>query len=277
MSATKPASLGFIEAQQLDSRSLRQAIRACQYTGHTAGLAPGMLQANVVILPEDEALDFMRFCQRNPQACPLVGVSDTGRVGIDTLAQNLDLRSDVPGYNVYRHGELVAQHKDISALWREDLVTFALGCSFTFEQALMRAGVDLYHVKHNTTVPMFRTELACREAGKYGGNMVVSMRGIDAEALDTVRNICEKYPHAHGAPVHWGSPEAIGIHDLNNPDWGDAIVLEPGQIPVFWACGVTSQNALDRARPSLCISHTPGHMLVTDVPEDRLPPFLEQS
>lgn len=275
MAASCEQTLGFLEAQQLDSQAMRQAIRTGRYRGHTAGLAAGMLQANLVILPQADALDFMRFCQRNPQACPLVGVSDTGAVGIDSLVHSLDLRTDVPGYNVYRDGALVDQCEDISDIWRDDLVAFALGCSFTFERALIAKGMKLQHIENNTTVPMFKTNLACRDAGRYGGNLVVSMRALAPEQVGVARDICAKYPHAHGEPVHWGSPEAIGIGDLMRPDWGDPIELNPSDTPVFWACGVTSQNALERACPSLCISHKPGHMLITDVPENRIPPFLE--
>ena len=267
-------ALNFPQAQLLDSAALRIAIRNGSYAGHTAGLAAGSLQANLVILPASYALDFMRFCQRNAQACPVVGISDTGSAAMPTLARGLDLRTDLPSYNIYRHGELTEQRADITDLWSEDFVAFALGCSFTFEQALIRDGITLQHVEQNTTVPMFRTNIDCNQAGDFQGKLVVSMRAISPKDLDGVRAICRNYPHAHGDPVHWGTPASIGIKDIDRPDWGDAIDIPSDSLPVFWACGVTSQNALIQAKPSLCITHTPGHMLVADVPEDLVPPML---
>lgn len=266
--------LSFSQVQALDSVELRLVIRRSKYKGHTAGLALGFLQANLVILPANYALDFMRFCQRNMQACPVVGISDTGSPAMQTFARGLDLRTDLPSYNIYRHGELTEQRTQIGDLWSEDFVAFALGCSFTFEQALMREGIALQHVVQNTTVPMYRTNIACNRAGDFQGKLVVSMRAISPKDLDRVRAVCRNYPHAHGEPVHWGEPADIGITDINRPDWGDAIEIPSDCLSVFWACGVTSQNALIQAKPSLCITHTPGHMLVADVPEDLVPPML---
>jgi uncharacterized protein YcsI (UPF0317 family) len=245
---------------------VRAAIRDSRYHGHTAGLCAGRLQANLVILPESHALDFMRFCQRNPRACPLVGVSDTGHPTIATLG-GFDLRHDVPAYNVYRGGQLVESVRDIAALWRADLVAFALGCSFTFEAALHDAGIALWHIENNRTVPMFRTSIRARAAGPFQGPVVVSMRAIAAERVADACAISARFPHAHGAPVHVGDPAQIGIADLDRPDWGDAAPVPVGHVPVFWACGVTPQAAIAAARPALCITHKPGHMLITDLPE----------
>lgn len=249
--------------KQTDPDGVRRAIRAGYYRGHTAGLCPGLLQVNLVILPEVQALDFMRFCQRNPRACPLVGVSDTGSPRIETLG-GFDLRTDLPAYNVYRDGELCESTHDITALWRDDLVAFALGCSFTFEAALQDAGIPLWHIDQDRTVPMFRSAIRARSAGAFTGQMVVSMRAIPTSRVADTYAISARFPHAHGAPVHVGAPDQIGIADLSRPDWGDPAPVPAGHVPVFWACGVTPQAAIAAARPSLCITHKPGHMLITD-------------
>ena len=252
---------------------LRKLIRDEQYQGHTAGLAPGRLQANIVILPESHALDFMRFCQRNPKPCPLVGVSETGSPMMQTLGHDIDIRTDVPAYNIYRDGALSESVVSIESLWQPDYVAFALGCSFTFEDALTRAGIMVWHIEHNKTVPMYRSSIQTCAAGPFGGEMVVTLRAIDKDRVDEAIAISRQFPLAHGAPVHVGDPVAIGLHDLSKPDWGDApppLVYEDGsndgnKVPVFWACGVTPQHAIMRAKLPLCISHKPGHMLVTDI------------
>ena len=248
--------------------TLRAAIRVGDYTSHTAGLGAGLLQANLAIMPERYALDFMRFCQRNPKPCPLTGVSDTGNPMMVTLGRDIDIRHDVPAYNIYRDGVLAGESTDIAALWQDDFVAFALGCSFTFEHALEMAGISLWHIQNNTTVPMYRTTLETTPAGPFSGPMVVSMRMIAPEMLDRVQAICRRYPLAHGAPVHCGAPEKIGIADIGAPDWGDPVPDEAGKIPVFWACGVTPQVAVACARLPICITHKPGHMLITDIAED---------
>ncbi|MFO7757287.1 MAG: putative hydro-lyase [Roseovarius sp.] len=265
---------GFDNSRHADLPGLRAGIRAGRYTGHTAGLGQGCLQANVVILPARAALDFMRFCQRNPRPCPLVGVSDTGDPMMHTLGRDIDIRSDVPAYNIYRHGRLEGTAQDIRDMWTPDMVAFALGCSFTFEHALMRAGIPLWHVKNDTTVPMFRTNIDCVPAGPFASKMVVSMRAVDTARLDEVTRIARRYPLAHGAPVHHGNPVDIGITDISRPDWGDPAPVSDDQVPVFWACGVTPQVALEAAAPPLCITHRPGHMLITDIPEDAENPVL---
>ena len=265
----------FDRLRQADLPALRAEIRAGRYGGHTAGLGAGYLQANIVILPAAAALDFMRFCQRNPKPCPLVGVSDTGDAMMHTLGRDIDIRSDVPAYNIYRHGRLEGTTPDIRDLWTEDMVAFALGCSFTFEHALMQAGIPLWHVENDTTVPMFRTGIDCVPAGPFASKMVVSMRAVDPARLDEVSRIARRYPLAHGAPVHHGNPVDIGITDITRPDWGDPAPVADDQVPVFWACGVTPQVALEAAAPPLCITHRPGHMLITDIPEDAETPVLK--
>lgn len=256
---------------------VRAAIRSGDYRAHTAGLGDGHLQTNVVILPESHALDFMRYCQRNPKPCPLVGVSDTGDPIMRTLGGDIDIRTDVPAYNIYRDGKLERSVDDLTALWRDDLVAFALGCSFTFERAVIAAGIPLWHVGHDRTVPMFRTSIDTVAAGPFSGKMVVSMRSIPARQIETVTEISRRFPLAHGAPVHVGDPAGIGIADVTRPDWGDAAPVGTGEVPVFWACGVTPQVALEAARAPLCITHKPGHMLITDVPEDADVPILDSA
>ncbi|MEP0518761.1 MAG: putative hydro-lyase [Hyphomicrobiales bacterium] len=254
--------------------AVRQSIRTGTYKRHTAGLAPGKLQANLAILPEKYALDFMRFCQRNPKPCPLVGVSETGDPMMRTLGKDIDIRTDVPGYNIYRDGVLEKSTHDITDLWSDDLVVFALGCSFTFERALIQAGIPLWHIDNDKTVPMYRTTLATRKAGVFGGGTVVSMRGIPTNRVKEATEISRRYPWAHGAPLHSGMPADIGITDLGKPDWGDEAPIKPDQTQMFWACGVTPQNAIREAKIPFSITHTPGKMLITDVDEFAEIPIL---
>jgi uncharacterized protein YcsI (UPF0317 family) len=260
--------------KSLDRSAVRAAIRGGEYRSHTAGLAPGVLQSNLAILPKRYALDFMRFCQRNPKPCPLSGVSDTGNPMMFTLGRDIDIRTDVPAYNIYRDGKLDGSVNDITAVWQDDLVAFALGCSFTFEHALMKAGVKLWHIDNDTTVPMFRSNIDTVPAGPFLGKMVVSMRAIPVEQLGLVAEISRKFPLAHGGPVHAGDPAVIGIDDIAHPEWGDPAPVPEGLVPVFWACGVTPQVAIEQAGLPLCITHKPGHMLITDVPEDAEIPVL---
>jgi uncharacterized protein YcsI (UPF0317 family) len=265
---------GFSEIRSYSSQAARTAIRNGLYARHTAGLAPGYLQANLVILSERYALDFMRFCQRNPKPCPLVGATDTGDPLFRTLGFDVDIRSDLPSYNIYRNGRLDEQIVDVGARWSDDLVGFALGCSFTFENALLKHGIPLWHIDNDATVPMFRTNIPLVPAGPFRGNMVASMRAIPNERVREAISVSARYPLAHGAPVHVGDPAAIGINDTGTPDWGDPAPLEAGYTPCFWACGVTPQAAVLSAGLPFVITHTPGHMLITDVPEDADVPVL---
>ncbi|MEM9578081.1 MAG: putative hydro-lyase [Pseudomonadota bacterium] len=261
--------------KQSSLRDVRHAIRSGAYSSHTAGLGQGYLQANLAIIPERFALDFMRFCQRNPKPCPLTGVSDTGNPMMTTMGQDIDIRRDVPAYNIYRDGRLAEATTDIADLWSDDLVVFALGCSFTFEHALIRAGIAIWHIDHDTTVPMFRSNIDTVPAGPFSGKMVVSMRAIPEDRVAEAAALSRRFPLAHGAPVHWGDPAQIGIKDLSAPDWGDAAPLGDGEVPVFWACGVTPQVAIEAAALPLCITHRPGHMLISDIPEDAEIPVIQ--
>ena len=258
----------------LDAAEVRDHIRTGAYRSHTAGLGRRKLQANVTILPRVFALDFMRFCQRNPKPCPLVGVSDTGNPSMFTLGRDIDIRRDVPAYNVYVNGALVESCFDIVDLWSDEFVAFALGCSFTFDRALIAAGISLWHIENNRTVPMYRSNIDTVAAGPFKGPMVVSMRAIDRDLLSEVTEISREFPMAHGSPVHWGDPGQIGIGDIDLPDWGDTSPIGDGQIPVFWACGVTPQVAIEQAALPICITHKPGHMLITDIDYDAEIPIL---
>lgn len=256
----------------LDTPALRELIRSGTFTGQTSGFAAGKLQANLAILPERYAEDFETYCRLNPKPCPLVGRTRTGDPHWTELG-DIDLRTDLPSYNVYQNGLLTEAVTDIRDLWQDDLVGFALGCSFTFERALMQAGIDMHHINANKTVPMYRTSLETTAVGPFGGGMVVSMRMLKADEVETANRVTAAYPWAHGAPVHVGDPAEIGIDDINAPDWGDPPLGEG--VPVFWGCGVTPQNALATAHLPLCITHTPGRMLITDI-DDTADAFLPE-
>ncbi len=256
------------DLSRLSSEGVRQLIRSGEHDRHTAGLAAGKLQCNLAILPEGYALDFLRFCQRNPKPCPLVGVGDTGNPMLPTLGRDIDIRTDVPRYRVFREGEFSEEVTDIAGLWSRNLVTVALGCSFTFENALMRANIPVRHIEMRRNVPMFRTGIDLVPAGPFHGQMVVTMRPLREDQIDEARRISARYPQAHGAPIAIGDPGDLGISDLSTPDYGDPVEIKPGEVPVYWACGVTPQNVLKAAALPICITHAPGHMLITDVAED---------
>lgn len=232
----------------------------------TSGWAPGFTQANLVVLPRDWAFDMLLFGQRNPQPVPLLEVTDPGSYRT-TLAPEADLRTDLPRYRVWRDGELVDEPTDIVDLWDDDLVSFLIGCSFSFEAALLDAGVPVRNIEQKRNVSMYRTTTDCRPAGRLSGPLVVSMRPIPAAEVATAVLVTSRMPRVHGAPVHIGSPSSLGIADLAVPDFGEPVVAEPGDIPVFWACGVTPQAALMASKPPLAITHAPGHMFITDVPD----------
>lgn len=261
------------ENAALTGEVLRAPIRAGTWTGHTSGFSQDLVQGNVVILPQRWATDFLRYCQRNPKPCPLLAVSETGDPMLPALGHDIDIRSDVPRYRVWRHGELVDEPTDVAALWRDDLVSFVIGCSFSFEQALLDAGIRLRHVEQQRNVAMYRSHIATVPAGPFSGPMVVSMRPL--KAADAIRavQITSRFPNVHGAPVHLGDPALIGITDLNRPDYGDPVEVLPDELPVFWACGVTPQAAIAQARPEFCITHAPGSMLITDLLNQQLASF----
>ncbi|WP_261129949.1 putative hydro-lyase [Bacillus sp. Marseille-Q3570] len=242
----------------------RQLCRSNEWIKPTSGMAQGYTQANLVVLPKDLAFDFLLFCQRNPKPCPVLDVTDLGSPVPKMAAPDADLRVDIPKYNVYENGVLTREVTDIASVWDEEMVGFLLGCSFTFENALLEKGIPVRHIEEGCNVPMYKTNLNCAGAGAFEGNMVVSMRPIPARHVADAVRITSRFPSVHGAPVHIGHPEQIGIHDLAHPDFGEPVTIREGEIPVFWACGVTPQNIAMTIKPELMITHSPGHMFITD-------------
>jgi uncharacterized protein YcsI (UPF0317 family) len=242
----------------------RLAMRSGRWTGPTAGMAPGFVQGNLAILPNALASDFMRFCQLNPKPCPLLAVGAPGDWRLPSLADDLDIRTDLSRYRVFQNGEMVDEPTDILKHWRDDLVIFALGCSFSFEDALVEDGIEIRHITKGCAVSMYRTTIPTTPAGPFHGPLVVSMRPLKpADAIRSIQ-ITTRFPAVHGAPVHIGRPDLIGIKDLSKPDYGDAVPIKDDEIPVFWACGVTPQSVVATVKPEFCIAHYPGCMLVTD-------------
>lgn len=245
--------------------AVRDACRRGELTGPTPGLALGYVQANLVVLPKDWAFDFLLFCQRNPKPCPILDVTEPGDPVPRAAAPDANLKTDLPAFRVWRDGVLVEEPADVVSLWRPDLVSFLIGCSFTFENALLEAGIRVRHIEQGVNVPMYRTNIACRPGGRFSGPLVVSMRPLTPLQAVRATRICSRFPRAHGAPVHFGDPEAIGIRDLEKPDFGDPVQIKEGETPVFWACGVTPQAAVMAAHPPFAITHKPGHMFLTDI------------
>jgi len=250
--------------------AVRLRVRGGGHRGPTAGLAPGYVQANLAILPQELAGEFLRFCQLNPKPCPLLAASEPGDPRLPALGADLDLRTDVPRYRIWRDGALIEETTDIKAHWRGDLVAFLLGCSFSFEEALIEDGIPLRHIECGSNVPMYRTNIETVPAGRFHGPLVVSMRPL--KAADAIRavQITSRFPAVHGAPVHIGKPELIGIPDLMRPDYGDPVAVGADELPVFWACGVTPQSVIAAVKPAFCITHAPGCMLVTDLRNSRM-------
>jgi len=260
---------GGSEPEMLPSLAARMACRAGMATT-TAGVANGFVQGNLAILPEKLAASFHRFCQLNPKPCPVIGMSEVGDPRIPSLGIDLDIRTDLPRYRVWRDGEVVEEPTDVMAHWRDDLVAFVLGCSFSFEEALLAEDLPIRHIERNVRVPMYRTNIACQPSGPFAGPMVVSMRPFrPADAIRAVQ-ITSRFPAVHGAPVHLGHPHSIGIADLAKPDYGDPVPVEADELPVFWACGVTPQAVIAAAKLPFAITHAPGLMLVTDLRNKQL-------
>lgn len=251
--------------------NLRHKIRHGKHTGHTSGYARGYVQCNMVILPKDWSSDFLQFCQFNPKPCPLLGVSEKpGDWRLPDLGEDLDVRTDISSYRVYSNGELIDSPRDIIDYWRDDLVAFALGCSFSFEEALIADGLDVRNVSENKNVPMYRTSIPCRTTGRFGGSIVATMRPFLATNAIRAIQICTRFPSVHGAPIHLGDPSLIGISNLDEPDFGDSVTVNEHEIPVFWACGVTPQVVVEQSKPPFCITQGPGDMLVTDMLNSRM-------
>jgi uncharacterized protein YcsI (UPF0317 family) len=249
---------------------VRRLARAGELTGPTPGLAAGFVQGNLVVVPREVAFDFLLFCQRNPKPCPLLDVTEPGSAEPRLVAPGADLRTDLPRYRVWRDGELVEEPTDLRRWWRDDLVAFVIGCSFTFENALLEAGVPVRHIEQGRNVPMYRTNIPCRPAGVFRGPLVVSMRPMTPAQAVVATRVCTRFPRAHGVPVHFGDPAAIGIRDVHRPDFGDAVDIRPGETPVFWACGVTPQAVAMEVKPPLLLTHKPGCMFLTDLRDTEL-------
>lgn len=251
--------------RRAQAKAVRRRARNGEITGQTSGHAPGQVQGNLAILPKSYADDFLAFCHFNPKPCPLIGMSAPGDPTLPMLGADIDIRTDVPQYRVFENGTCVETCSDVTHLWRDDLVAFVLGCSFSFEEAILEAGLELRHIDRDINVPMYKTNIATTPAGPFSGPLVVSMRPFKpADAIRAIQ-ITTRFPRVHGAPVHFGDPAAIGIADIMTPDWGDAADIEDGEVPVFWACGVTPQAIVEVAKPAFCITHYPGAMLVTDL------------
>lgn len=249
----------------MTAKEIRFKIRSGEITTPTSGMCPGYAQANLVILPRKYAYDFLLFVQRNPKPCPVLEVADVGDRYLKKIAPGADIAKDIPKYRIYKDGELCRECFDIEEYWREDFVSFLIGCSFSFESELIEAGIEMRHNTMGCNVPMYLTDIPCESAGIFHGNMVVSMRPVPYEQVVKAVTVTAAVPKVHGAPVHIGEPSAIGIRNIDRPDFGDPVPIYPGEVPVFWACGVTPQAAVMASKPDLCITHAPGHMLITDI------------
>ena len=258
------------DIHRLTPKQIRLLIRKGRWDKPTAGLAMGYAQANLVILPQKYAFDFLLFCQRNPKPCPLLEVLEPGKYRTEFLSSDADIRTDIPRYHIYRKGKLEAIVKEIRSLWKKDFVTFLIGCSFSFEEALLRSKISIRHIEENKNVSMYITHIPCKSAGVFQGPMVVSMRPIAPDQIVKAVQITSRYASVHGGPIHIGDPSAIGIKDFKKPDFGDPVTIKEGEIPVFWACGVTPQAVVMKAKPDLCITHAPGHMFISDILNEEL-------
>ncbi|MDR1569308.1 MAG: putative hydro-lyase [Oscillospiraceae bacterium] len=249
----------------ISPKELRALIRSGAFASPTSGYCSGYAQTNLVVLPRKYAYDFLLFAQRNPAPIPLLEVTEEGGRAIRKIAPGADTATDYPKYCVFRGGVLTDELTDVSSIWREDFVSFHIGCSFSFESALLEAGVPVRNIEENKNVPMYNTNIPCDSAGIFSGNMVVSMRPVPYALIPRAVSVTAAMPRVHGAPVHIGDPSVIGVRDIYRPDYGEAVTINPGEQPVFWPCGVTPQAAVLNAKPDICITHAPGHMLVTDL------------
>ena len=236
----------------------------------TAGMAKGYAQANLIILPEELAFEFMLFAFRNPKPCPVLDVLEAGQYEPVLTAAGADIRTDLPQYRIYKDGKLNKEVSDIKKYWQDDFVTFLIGCSFTFESALLDAGIEIRHIQEERNVPMYITNIETEEAGRFSGPLVVSMRPLPSNKISKAVQITSEYEEVHGAPVHIGNPEEIGIEDLNSPDFGESVTVKDNEIPVFWACGVTPQAVIMKSKLPFVITHSPGHMFITDIKNENL-------
>ncbi|MGM9954916.1 MAG: putative hydro-lyase [Peribacillus sp.] len=259
-----------IDFSKASPAELRSMIRNNEWTNPTAGMANGYAQANLAILKKEHAFDFLLFCQRNPKSCPLLDVTEIGSPVPKFAAQAGDIRTDIPKYRIYKYGEWVEEVTDISDYWEDDMVGFLIGCSFTFEHALLNNDISIRHIEEDCNVPMYKTNIPCIEAGIFHGEMVVSMRPIPQKDVVRAAQVTSRFPAVHGGPIHIGNPGAIGIASIDQPDFGDVVTIHEGEVPVFWACGVTPQSIAMETKPAIMITHAPGHMFITDIRDEKL-------
>ena len=267
--ASKQMNTGMLNLPSLPSE-IRQLCRDEKLDSPTPGLALGFVQANLVVLPYSLAFEFLLFCQRNPKPCPILDVTEVGDPEPKIIAPGADIRTDLPRYRIFRHGELVEEATDIRPFWRSDLVAFLIGCSFSFENAMLNSELPVRHVEEEKNVPMYKTNIECIPTRIFSSPLVVSMRPLPTNNVVRAIEVTSRYYKAHGSPIHIGSPDVIGIKDLGKPDYGDAVTLRDGEVPVFWACGVTTQTAILQAKPELAITHSPGHMFISDLKDESL-------
>lgn len=246
-------------------KDVRAKIRNGEITTPTAGMCSEYAQANLVVLPKELAYDFLLFTQRNPKSCPLLEVSDVGSKSLNYIAKDVNIAKDIPLYRIYCDGNLVGEFTEVEEYWKDDFVSFLIGCSFSFEADLLNSGIGIRHIEEKCNVPMYITNIECEPAGIFHGNMVVSMRPIPYHKVVKAVTVTNDMPRVHGSPIHIGNPELIGIGDINRPDFGDSVIIKEGEIPVFWPCGVTPQSVVMNVKPSIAITHAPGHMLITDI------------
>nr|WP_312576833.1 putative hydro-lyase [Sedimentibacter sp.] len=254
----------------MSPKEVRELIRKGDVIQPTSGMCRGHIQANLAIVPKDLAFDFLLFAQRNPKPCPILDVTDVGNPEPKLMGRGADLRYDIPKYRIYKYGELVDEVLDLKDYWRDDLVGFLIGCSFSFESAMINAHIPIRHIEDNHNVPMYITNIDCEPAGKFHGKMVVSMRPIPYKLITKAVQSTSRFPQVHGAPIHIGDPSLIGIKDVNKPDFGDSSIIKDGEVPVFWACGVTPQSIAMTSKPELMITHSPGHMFICDPMDEDL-------
>jgi uncharacterized protein YcsI (UPF0317 family) len=254
-----------MDYSKMKPKEVRNLIREGKITSPTSGMCAGYAQANLVILPKDLAYDFLLFTQRNPKSCPILEVSDVGSRSLRYIAEDADIAKDIPKYRVYEDGILTGEYTSVEHLWRNDFVSFLIGCSFSFESELLEAGVPVRHIEEKCNVPMFITNIECESAGIFNGKMVVSMRPISYDQIVKSVMVTGTMPKVHGCPIHIGDPSVIGISDINKPHFGDCVKIKEGEVPVFWPCGVTPQSIVMNVKPKIVITHSPGHMLITDI------------
>lgn len=251
-------------------KEIRELIKKDLLIKPTSGMCKGRVQANLAIVPKDLAYDFLLFAHKNPKACPILDVTEVGEYEPKMVAKGADIRYDIGKYRIYKNGILVDEPTNLKDYWQDDLVAFLIGCSFSFEGALMNNDINIRHIQDNHNVPMYITNIKTQSAGAFFGNMVVSMRPIKHHQVVKAVQATSRFPSVHGAPVHIGDPKVIGINDINKPDFGDKSEIYSDEVPVFWACGVTPQSIAISSKPPLMITHSPGYMFICDIFDEQL-------